>query len=1027
MNGNGLRRGPLSALAVYNPALLKKEDLVAQFVARRALLEQLTAELRNGAESGEIQHQLLIGQRGSGKTTLLRRLRYAIEDDGYLTAHWLPLVFPEEQYNVARISDFWANCLDALSDALEREGREAEVKALDNLIENLPGNDEKGRARMALDSLKQWTKRERRGLVLLLDNSDLIFDRLTVDHWALREALSADGRLAFICATSAPIEATYRHEGVFYDFFKVRELPGIGDEEAREVLSKLAQLRRATRVEEILKHDPGRLRSLRMLTGGNLRTLVVLFQILAQGEDDSVRADLEHLLDQYTPLYKARFEALSAQSQQVFDALALNWDPITAAELASALRLETNAVSAVLNRLVKEGVIEKVASPPGAKTLFQVAERFFNIWYLMRASRRVRRKLIWLVEFLKLFYGSEALRHRAMAYARQSMRDPEMALAYARAIPDDPALRRALETGGVNALFELQAEMRQSLRDIFDFNGEDAHLKPTVDLAQTLSEIRKIIYRVRVSFVGWNAKEFYRKLSGSPSISIVEKRQIAKKLHELSHRELRQIHASLDREEKNLSDRFGQPVCKALMEAISQGLMRNLQDVEGADAAAIRLNEPLLKAVARGIALNSAIGWNFLGDKFISENNCKDAEWAYRKAVEIDPGNAYLWNSLGVFLSDKAKRHEEAEAAYREAIELKPEYPDPWKNLGLLSQYFFNRPEEAEAAYRKALEIDPNCDKTWNRLGLLLQCHLKRYDEAEIAYRNAIQLAPASPYLLNNLGLLLQDHLKRHKEAEAAYRQAIKLDPHYAYPWNNLGLLLQEHFGRYEEAEAAYRRALEIDATLAALWNNLGTLLDDPLKRHGEAEIAYRKAIEIDPRYAPGKNGLACHFYRMNNHLDEAESLVREAISLDDTSPNIWHYWHTLASILTRQGKWDEAEPFVRRYLSEADDQYHEEAWGITLLLLRDAITTGHTRQVAELLEEIEFSEKWRPLYEALLAVAENSSARLLSVAPEIRRPAEEIIARLLPEGMKLSNFSEPIRGAWPQRKRSLSWWRKRA
>ncbi len=30
------------------------------------------------------------------------------------------------------------------------------------------------------------------------------------------------------------------------------------------------------------------------------------------------------------------------------------------------------------------------------KAAYQIAERFFNIWYLMRASRRVRRKLIWL-------------------------------------------------------------------------------------------------------------------------------------------------------------------------------------------------------------------------------------------------------------------------------------------------------------------------------------------------------------------------------------------------------------------------------------------------------------------------------------------------------------------------------------------------------------------------------------------------------------------------------------------------------
>jgi hypothetical protein len=46
---------PLPRMTVYNPALLKKEALIAQF--------------------------------SSGKTTLLRRLRYAIEDDTELYSH----------------------------------------------------------------------------------------------------------------------------------------------------------------------------------------------------------------------------------------------------------------------------------------------------------------------------------------------------------------------------------------------------------------------------------------------------------------------------------------------------------------------------------------------------------------------------------------------------------------------------------------------------------------------------------------------------------------------------------------------------------------------------------------------------------------------------------------------------------------------------------------------------------------------------------------------------------------------------
>src|SRR5215510_13265877 len=150
MNGNESSNEPRPSLAVYNPALLKKEDLIAHFVARRPLLDQLVGELRRSGKTG-YQHQLIIGSRGSGKTTLLRRLRYAIEDDAELSSSWIPLVFPEEQYNVSRLSDLWVNCLDALSAALERRNREDEVEALDRRMDKLPADDEKRRAQAALD------------------------------------------------------------------------------------------------------------------------------------------------------------------------------------------------------------------------------------------------------------------------------------------------------------------------------------------------------------------------------------------------------------------------------------------------------------------------------------------------------------------------------------------------------------------------------------------------------------------------------------------------------------------------------------------------------------------------------------------------------------------------------------------------------------------------------------------------------------------------------------------------------------
>jgi hypothetical protein len=51
------------------------------------------------------------------------------------------------------------------------------------------------------------------------------------------------------------------------------------------------------------------------------RTLALLHGILAAGKNGRVAEDLDGLLDQLTPYYKARFDDLPPQSQLIMDAL----------------------------------------------------------------------------------------------------------------------------------------------------------------------------------------------------------------------------------------------------------------------------------------------------------------------------------------------------------------------------------------------------------------------------------------------------------------------------------------------------------------------------------------------------------------------------------------------------------------------------------------------------------------------------------------------------------------------------------
>lgn len=519
---------PTRPTTLYNPHLLRKDELLAGFIARRPLLDALVDDLRRGGG----QHHLLVGARGTGKTTLLLRLAFAIDDDPALAGRAIALRFPEEQYNLARLSDFWLNCLDALVDALERRGAAAEARALDAVIAELDDlTDDDERATQALAHLTGYTRDHGQLAVLLLDNLDLIFDRLAADQWALRKVLSGETGLVVIGASSAAVPETFEYGQAFYDFFNVHELAGLDDDEARRVLRHLAESLGTPAVVRALDEQPGRLRALLLLSGGTPRTLQLLHGVLADGASASAERDLERMLDQVTPYYKARFEDLPTQAQQIFDAVALHWHPMTASECADKLRLDVTLVSAQLTRLTRQGVIAKVPHASG-KLGFQIAERFFGLWYMMRASRRLRRKLLWLARSVQELYGQDEVARRAAALlalteGALAAEDPAKLLAFA-AVADDVGMRRRLERRAV-AMMMQAGEPGVAWRGL-ELDGEDRDLKEQVDRVEELQRIHETIERHIVPPEGMTARECADAIVGDPEMGTSTKAFLAERI-----------------------------------------------------------------------------------------------------------------------------------------------------------------------------------------------------------------------------------------------------------------------------------------------------------------------------------------------------------------------------------------------------------------------------------------------------------------------------------------------------------------
>jgi hypothetical protein len=88
---------------------------------------------------------------------------------------------------------------------------------------------------------------------------------------------------------------------------------------------------------------------------------------------------------------------------------------------------------------------------------------------------------------------------------------------------------------------------------------------------------------------------------------------------------------------------------------------------------------------------------------------------------------------------------------------------------------------------------------------------------------------------------------------------------------------------------------------------------------------------------------------------------------------------------------------------------------GDVIHVLRHAVSTGRTEFAADLLERAGLDERMRPLHEAILVVAEDSADRLLRLAPEVRRVAEDVLAELVGEDETRRLLpSTPARGSAP-------------
>lgn len=648
----------LGQIGLYNPQRISDSDVEDLFVVRTKLFSFLIDKLKKEKTDSIPQHYLVIAQRGMGKTTMLKRIEVELRKPD-LSQLFIPLLFPEEQYNMKNLAEFWLNSLDALADTLEVEKQHEEVAKIDIKVKELGKiNNNEELANEAYKFLKSICVSMKRRPVLLIDNMNLIFDRLEkVEQHTLRAWLMQNGAPVLIGASAVAIEGTTDYGAPFYDAFQIHYLKRLSFGELKEVLINLANLTQSDDVIPQIEKETGRIKTLHQLTGGNPRTAVMLFRLIIKGFSKEINDDLEALLDEVTPLYKARFEELSTQMQVIVDAIALHWDPINLEQLREASHYENNQLSPQLKRLVELGWIEKLDAYKAKGGAYQISERFFNIWFLMRrSSRRQKKELYCLSKFLESFYGEEL---ESIAEARLNCKATcvdhlAYNLALAEVVKNEPLAMR------------LKEKSYQEIRELAKVNPK---LLTIFDLPQSNELSNEKFFEFLYNQIQNNPRDFERSISN----------------------EIKKF------EKKDMRNNF-----------IFYALLGIVQYKLGKYKEAEFNYERYLEECS-----NDGFVWNQLGIVYQMQNKFEDSEKAYLKSTKLDKYQFGAWNGLGNLYQDCFQKYNEAELAYKNAIMIDNNNVAPKINLIFLLRDKMNRVVEAEDIFNSVVINDDFEDSYW--------------------------------------------------------------------------------------------------------------------------------------------------------------------------------------------------------------------------------------------------------------------------------------------------------------------------
>lgn len=867
----------------YQIANLTDEEAINQFVVRKNEFERIISEIRRDDMKGSIQHYLIIGRRGSGKSTLLRRIEAAVKTEQALNNRLIAVNLSEEQAGIYRLYDLW--------DYIIRHFKSTGIAVVNEPQWTESESDTAQYSRELYKTIQKTLETENKKLLVLLDNIDRIFDNIGDDAHLLREILTNFKDIRIVGASTRMSEHYWKYDKPFYQFFSIIRLDSMNSGEVKELLLHWARCLKNPDIENFVIKNPGKIDTIRVLTDGMPRTLLNFVELLIDRPKQNGYDYLRLILDRATPLYQERLNSFPPAQRKIIIELANLWEAVKVGSMTEACKMSGKTISAQLNQLVKEGVVEKIK---GNKKdhLYRLSERFFNLWLLMtQGGPKEKRKVKFLTIFLENWYGQEEINRLFMDHLegiKKHAYDPGFVAIYSTAL----AHYRHLSIKQRDELIEISrnyishsSDMKElipaSSKEIYtscfakvDNKDFDGALTEISELEQD-DVIKDLLLGFIYGFKGdyQNSEKYFKFAIEKGDIQAL---LFLANLYKMSNR----------KEEAEIYYK----------KAIKNGVKDAFFDFAGFFNETDRLEEAekyYIEAIKKG----ELKAMTDLGTLYVKTNRPEDAEKFFKDAIE--KGDTIALYNLALLYSE-TNRLEDAEKYYKIAI-----------NHGIINAIYnlanlykkTYRNEEAEKYYKLAVENGHL--GAMNNLAVIYQ-ETNRFDEAEKYFLEAIEKGHVKA--LFNLAILY-DQMNKLEKAEQFYKLAIEKDEVRAF--NNLAILYIKT-EKYEKAEYYFKEAikkgdLKVLISLANLYSITNQL--------EKAEHYYKEAIkngDIEAKFE------LANLYIQIKRKDEAVELYKQAI---DSGHKEAMFFLTMIFYINNENK-ESALKIADKYLSYTDNDY---------------------------------------------------------------------------------------------------------